>query len=395
VPKIANFLPSTHGLHFANSWPAGTPDYVYDVPPIGTVEIGDASNGLCGGMAFTVADMFNAKVRPPPDTSAPAGGTPLFTFIASRLLSSFNIPGGILTYYYWANTPNHDTGVWPFIRSGLARMTIVDQCPQITASIDAGRPATLGLVTVSSLAPEELKHCHQVLAYGYEFSGNDLTLRVYDPNLPDRDDITISLDTSQPAHTTEISSNVSSLPIRGFFFATYGFVDPTTVSGAPWSQTPVTQQAGWRWCDKCQGLFFGPNVGWSDCPKGGQHSAPSLSRSGNYTLHHNVPAGPTMQIEWRWCDKCQGLFYGPGVAWSVCPGSGTHADPAVSGSGNYGVLHTAPPSPTRQTEWRWCHKCQGLFFGPMVNSSGCPAGGTHAHPAASGSGNYCVTHVAA
>ena len=87
MPTIANFLPSTHGLHFVNSWPAGTPDYVFNVPPLGTVEIGDASNGLCGGMAFTVADMFNARVRPPPDTSSPVGGSPLFNFIASRLSS--------------------------------------------------------------------------------------------------------------------------------------------------------------------------------------------------------------------------------------------------------------------------------------------------------------------
>src|SRR5438105_3420701 len=113
MTTISEFLPSTHGLHFDNSWPAGTPDYVVHIPLLGDVPIGDASNGLCGGMAFTVADLYNGRLRPPPDTSAPTGGTPLFNFIAARLLASFNIPGGVLTYYYWANTPDHDTGFRP------------------------------------------------------------------------------------------------------------------------------------------------------------------------------------------------------------------------------------------------------------------------------------------
>jgi hypothetical protein len=34
--------------------------------------------------------------------------------------------------------------------------------------------------------------------------------------------------------------------------------------------------------------------------------------------------------------------------------------------------------PSRQQEnWRWCHKCQGLFFGENASVSKCPAGGAH------------------
>lgn len=38
-----------------------------------------------------------------------------------------------------------------------------------------------------------------------------------------------------------------------------------------------------------------------------------------------------------------------------------------------------PPKPQSGTEarWRWCHKCQGLFYGPNAKQSHCPAGGTH------------------
>ena len=40
-------------------------------------------------------------------------------------------------------------------------------------------------------------------------------------------------------------------------------------------------QNNWRWCNKCQGLWFGPNAAQSNCPQGGTHSS---SGSGNYHL---------------------------------------------------------------------------------------------------------------
>ncbi len=42
----------------------------------------------------------------------------------------------------------------------------------------------------------------------------------------------------------------------------------------------VSTQNGWRWCRKCQGLFYAPN-GNGRCPAGGGHNA---SGSGNYAL---------------------------------------------------------------------------------------------------------------
>lgn len=40
-------------------------------------------------------------------------------------------------------------------------------------------------------------------------------------------------------------------------------------------------QADWRYCDKCKGLFYGPEESSSKCPDGGTHDG---SRSGNYIL---------------------------------------------------------------------------------------------------------------
>jgi len=48
--------------------------------------------------------------------------------------------------------------------------------------------------------------------------------------------------------------------------------------------------------------------------------------------------------------------------------------------------------PFDQKNWRWCHKCQGLFYGPNEAESHCPAGGTHD---GSQSGDYEITDTAA
>ena len=90
-------------------------------------------------------------------------------------------------------------------------------------------------------------------------------------------------------------------------------------------------QSNWRWCHKCQGLFFGGNPG-PVCPAGGTHDK---TGSGNYSLLHNAAVAAGQQANWRWCKKCQGLFFG-GNPGPVCPAGGTHDK---TGSGNYSLIH--------------------------------------------------------
>src|SRR5918993_161968 len=89
---------------------------------------------------------------------------------------------------------------------------------------------------------------------------------------------------------------------------------------------PWGTQRNWRWCNKCQGLWFGPNREQSDCPQGGRHAR---TGSGNYALANGIGAG---QPDWRWCNKCQGLWFGPNREQSDCPQGGRHSR---DGSGNY------------------------------------------------------------
>lgn len=236
---VTNFKPSVNGLHFTNSWPP-EPDIIVNVAPLGNVPIGDASNGLCGGMVFTALDVFLARLPPIPDTTNPAQGSPLFNYIVSRLFASFNIPGGVLKYYEWMNTPDHDTGILFAIRRGVAWHTIVEELPKIKADIDSGNPSPLGLVTVYSANPGDLGKNHQVLAYAYEQdNAGNVKIQLYDPNTapPSSDGVFLSLNINDPTHTTPITHNVNISdpntnlpePIRGFFRVDYTFSNPASL----------------------------------------------------------------------------------------------------------------------------------------------------------------------
>jgi len=147
--------------------------------------------------------------------------------------------------------------------------------------------------------------------------------------------------------------------------------------GSAAAAPPTGRQNGWRWCSKCQSLFYGEHIS-SACPAGGRHVN---AGSYDYDLrHYGFGSGeaPRVQPGWRWCSKCQSLFYGENTA-SVCPSGGSHVN---ANSYNYaldfGGDGTAAP-PGAQGGWRWCSKCQGLFYGGLGEPTGgvCPSGGPH------------------
>jgi hypothetical protein len=146
------------------------------------------------------------------------------------------------------------------------------------------------------------------------------------------------------------------------------------------SVTVSTTQAGWRWCRKCEGLFFGgkPSVagGTGVCPADHAHHDPSAS--GRYAMLFGED-GPGQQGQWKWCRKCQGLFFGGNGTNGTCAAGGAH-DP--SASGHYAAAF-GDESPGLQGSWRWCRKCEGMFFSGHPAKGVCPAGGAH-DPSASG-----------
>jgi hypothetical protein len=228
MPRVQGFTPSSNGLQFVNSWP-DEPAIEVDVPGLGRVGIGNASNGLCGGMVFTVRDVFEAGLPPLRDPRPPQG-SPLFSYIVRRLIDSFDVPAGVLKYYEWMTTPDHDVDLWLVTRRGVAWKTVREEWPLIRADLDAGHPSPLGLVTVASANPADLGRNHQVLAYGYDLVRDVLTLHLYDPNTdPAQGDSTfLRLSVADPAGGAAIQHNVGIAdPIRGFFHVEYERADPS------------------------------------------------------------------------------------------------------------------------------------------------------------------------
>ena len=224
----ANFLASTDGFAFTNAWPK-QPAVVLDTP-FGTVDIGDASKGLCGGMAFAALDYWYADRTAP--TARPAQGSPLYTFLVARIVDSWHVPAGVAQYFQWMNIPDGDQGFKVLGQSvitqrGLAWRTLVQQWPMVKDDLDADRPSPLGLVTVKSSRIKDLGLNHQVVAYDYSSKNSVVTLDVYDPNSGQDDGVSISFDTRSPTRATTFTHNVDiSHPIRGFFRTAYKPVAP-------------------------------------------------------------------------------------------------------------------------------------------------------------------------
>lgn len=232
MPDGPDFRPSERAFGFVNSWPAEPAIVVNSA--VGRFDVGDASNGLCGGMVFAVRD-YLAAGRTPPEPQ-PVAGTALYRFIVSRLITSWDIPRGVAKYYQWMGTPDGDVSFTLFghhvvATRGVSWRTVVEELPAIRAELDAGRLVCLGVVTTHSLKPADLELNHQVLAYGYDVAGSAVTLRVYDPNRGRDDGVRITVNTAQPDRAAPFTHNLGiDHPVRGFFRVTYLPVDPPTTS---------------------------------------------------------------------------------------------------------------------------------------------------------------------
>jgi hypothetical protein len=250
--RVPGFLPSTRGLHFPNAFPH-VPNVQIDLPGGLTVAVGDAANGLCGGMAYMVRDLFEAGLSPPAMTTAPGDG-PVFRYLADRLLDSLSLPFGPATYLKLmhpalpdgdlaverrSSMPGaHAPGLPELLRTGMRRRYSTDarvhgrawrmvrlEWPAIRGDLDRGILCPLGLVRTKSRDPRDLGANHQVLAWGYDLDGTRLTVALYDPNHPDDDDVTLSLDVGRPRRPTPVTSSRGG-PVWCFFRTAYRFKDP-------------------------------------------------------------------------------------------------------------------------------------------------------------------------
>jgi hypothetical protein len=210
--RVDGFLPSTHGFHFPNDFPSQP---LFEIP-LGTtgIPIGNASDGLCGGMTYAARDLFEGGLLPPTATEPPSRGTPLFSYLVRRAIDSFDLPSGPLRYMAWMSLPTED---FPFGLKGLAWRTSLQEWPRVKTDLDAGRLSSLGLIRARSFNPLDLGRNHQVLAYGYDLdaTGGTVRLPVYDPNHPRDDSIAMTMALGRTAGPVAYIEGEDA--VRGFF----------------------------------------------------------------------------------------------------------------------------------------------------------------------------------
>ena len=180
---VQGFLPSRHGFRFSNHWPK-QPARTIGLG-VASIPIGDTGRGLCGGMAFAARARFERGQDAPADTRPPTSGSALFREIVDRQFDSFGTLFTVPLRFWLASARSQGT---------RDRETVKNAWPAIRAAIDRGEPPMVGLVRSSGWNPLRLGLGHQVVAYRYDESVTGITIGIYDPNHPGRDDVTVSVE---------------------------------------------------------------------------------------------------------------------------------------------------------------------------------------------------------
>lgn len=196
------FRPSKDGFAFPNTFQ----DALLGVVP---------SRGRCGGMVFAALDAY-ATDRPlsseARQSRLPEQSAPIDRVIWRRQVESVLTRLGANLWQFTRFTylpTGHSLGIGRATRRQL--LVLFD-------ALRSGRPVPLGLVSALSLP--ELARNHQVLAYAADFGEQDVVVRVYDPNYPNRDDVTLQVPIEPEAPVVEHAGSARHV-WRGFFVEHY------------------------------------------------------------------------------------------------------------------------------------------------------------------------------
>src|SRR5688572_28307039 len=355
------FQPRFHGFHFRNAF---RNNYTGRFPPVTTA-------GLCGGVALGAFNYFRYGLPVPPHTDAEIDFNVSFEILRT-------MPGttDLVDYIFHSQIATFENvSILAFI--GPVHPPFDDEFRKVRTRIDQGQYLILGL----KLRPDVQGWGHQVLCYGYD--PDTQAVLVYDPNYPD-EEVTITVQRVGNENFIHLQGAYGSTDDRSrtMFEQQELFVDRVSdrvtydmadnvARNLNFSVRPplVHTQESWRWCRKCQDMWFGLDATISSCPAGGHHTQEG---SGMYQLlmDYRESSG---QPCWRWCRKCQSLFYGGAyMSAGICSAGGEHDGTA---SADYSMIYsTTGNAGWTQDNWRWCDKCQGMHYGV---GGICPAGGAH------------------
>jgi hypothetical protein len=187
--------------------------------------------------------------------------------------------------------------------------------------------------------------------------------------------------------------------LAGAGVATAGAMSGILTGTAKAATTPKPQP-GWSWCNYCATMWWFAGQNDSACASHyaplGIHDTPGPSEV--YNLYNNIGGlnnKSNPQPGWRWCHDCQGLFWGGNGG--VCRGNGYGSHVAGSGTSYDLYFNISGKNTTTnpQAYWRWCKLCSLLYSqGPSGDTAGaCPAydGVVNDNPHVAGSStNYCI-----
>jgi hypothetical protein len=131
----------------------------------------------------------------------------------------------------------------------------------------------------------------------------------------------------------------------------------------------MATQADWRFCHKCNSMFFNGFPQKGICPAGGPHDAAGFM----FFLPHDIQETPTAQTNWRFCHKCESMFFDGFPQKGRCPTGGGHEAAGF----NFTLPHDIQETPTAQHNWRFCRKCNSMFFDGFPQKGVCPGGSGH------------------
>lgn len=250
--KVSGFLPSTCGFQFVNGEVSGgypLPQPIRLPGPVPDIkEIGDASNGMCGGMVYAAYDYYHHDMSPWPDElmedpppnsptspNVPDENSKLFKYLSERLFDSFTGGSGnklgAALYQTLMNSAN--TKKWGQVKKSRNQVMKEQWEDTIKPSLDRGDLCPLGLIHVDTHGKpfktglNKIGNNHQVLAYGYKKSGRTIEIYVYDPNYPNDNNRRIRFTKkSDLSNWFEPKNLGSNKPLYAFFAPAYSPKEP-------------------------------------------------------------------------------------------------------------------------------------------------------------------------
>ncbi len=201
------FLPSRNGFRFVN----GFSGYFmpYSTPAFLTRKV-SSKYGLCGGMCAAAYDFLLAGKPIPEDIEVPRQGTKLQRYLFRRQMDSL---GGLgqqaVKVAQWTSLP--DATLIGTMRRSL------DEYSGFSRKLEEGNLVILALIYEHATSLKELTRLvfnnHQVLAYSSQQDPDGtITINVYDPNQPGRDDVVVR---AEQVQVGEVNSPTGPQPVSG------------------------------------------------------------------------------------------------------------------------------------------------------------------------------------